>query len=58
MKVKTGFKYSFELFFPFKFGKTYQDIFNKQKNFLNIFNQESIKIENLYFSPRKNQARM
>jgi hypothetical protein len=52
------FKYSFELFFSFKFCKTYQDMFNKEFNVQNIFKQESSKIANTYFLPSKNQARM
>ena len=48
----------FELFFPFKLCKTYQDMFNKEFNCQKIFQQKSSKIAITYIFPSKNQARM
>ena len=57
IQVNIGFTYSFEPFFPFKCCQTYQDMFNQEFNFQNIFKQESSEIANTYFLPSKNQAR-
>jgi hypothetical protein len=57
INLNIGFTYSFEQSFPFKCCQTYQDMFNQEFNFQNIFKQESSKIEKVYLLPRKNQAR-
>ena len=66
IEINIGFRYSFDLFFPFMFCNTYQDMFNKEFNFLNIFKQdyqcifftkeESSKSVNTFIQPSKNQA--
>ena len=57
IQVNIGFTYSFEPFFPLKCCQTYQDMFNQEFNFQNIFKQESSEIANTYLLPSKNQSR-
>ena len=57
IQVNIGFTFSFEPLFPFKCCQNYQDMFNQEFNFQNIFKQESSEIANTYFLPSKNQAR-
>jgi hypothetical protein len=58
IQVNFGFTYSFEQFFPIKCCQTYQDMFNQEFNFQNIFKQESSEIANTYVFSSKNQARI
>eukprot|EP00090_Calanus_glacialis_P022711 TRINITY_DN35004_c0_g1_i1.p1 TRINITY_DN35004_c0_g1~~TRINITY_DN35004_c0_g1_i1.p1 ORF type:complete len:101 (+),score=11.89 TRINITY_DN35004_c0_g1_i1:122-424(+) len=58
IQVNIGITHYFKPCFTFKFCKTYQDMFNQEFNFQNIFKQESSKIANTYFFPSKNQARL
>jgi hypothetical protein len=48
----------FKRCFTFKKLKTYQDMFNEEFNYQNIFKHKSSKIANTYFFPGKNQARL
>jgi hypothetical protein len=53
IQVNIGFAYSFEPFSPFKCCQTYQDLFNQEFNFQNIFKEESCEIKNTYLLPIK-----